>query len=88
MDPKPRTLNNPFSPSASRSPPREASLVTDSGDGSISLEEWQAWGTKSPLPTVVSTIVEDLKALENDADVQMTFGGKGGKLKVFNQMNI
>ncbi|KAI4333970.1 hypothetical protein L6164_018715 [Bauhinia variegata] len=54
------------------------------GDGTrgiIALQEWQGWGTTSPVPTVVAEIVEDLKLLERDVDEQMTFGGKGGKLQ-------
>ncbi|XP_048328712.1 uncharacterized protein LOC107417325 isoform X2 [Ziziphus jujuba] len=80
MENKPRTLQNPFIVSASRSPPREASLSA-SADGSITLQEWQAWGTSSPLPSVVSRIVEDLKDLERDSNSQMSFGGNGGKLQ-------
>ena len=55
------------------------------GDGSeetISLQEWQGWGTMSPLPKMVAEIVEDLKVLERDIDSQMSFGGNGGKLQV------
>lgn len=48
----------------------------------VSLQEWQGWGTNSPLPTMVSQIVEDLKVLEEDLDAHMNFGGNGGKLQV------
>ncbi|KAH1104039.1 hypothetical protein AAZX31_13G280100 [Glycine max] len=48
----------------------------------VSLQEWQGWGTTSPLPTMVSQIVEDLKVLEEDLDAHMNFGGNGGKLQV------
>ncbi|RZB83522.1 uncharacterized protein LOC114373818 isoform X2 [Glycine soja] len=47
----------------------------------VSLQEWQGWGTNSPLPTMVSQIVEDLKVLEEDLDAHMNFGGNGGKLQ-------
>ncbi|KAF4369468.1 hypothetical protein G4B88_029566 [Cannabis sativa] len=77
MDFKPRTrcLHNPFS----RSPPREL-LPTEDGS-SITLQEWQGWGTTSPLPTIVTRIADELKDLEKDSDEKMTFGGKGGKIK-------
>ncbi|KAG4386030.1 hypothetical protein AAZX31_12G193000 [Glycine max] len=47
----------------------------------VSLQEWQGWGTTSPLPTMVAQIVEDLKVLEEDLDAHMSFGGNGGKLQ-------
>ncbi|KAF3952508.1 hypothetical protein CMV_021942 [Castanea mollissima] len=78
IHPKPRTilfLLRPMSTSASRSPPREPV------NGSITLQEWQAWGTTSPLPTMVTDIVDQMKALEVDIDAHMTFGGSGGKLQ-------
>lgn len=48
----------------------------------ISLQEWQAWGTDSPLPTQVAEIVEEMIVSETESDAQMKFGGLGGKLKV------
>lgn len=87
MDATPRSLHNPFTSSASRSPPWEASLSA-SGDGSVTEQEWQAWGTSSPLPSGVERIVEDLKDMERDADAHMSFGGNGGKLQVWNQKGI
>ncbi|ONI17091.1 hypothetical protein PRUPE_3G137200 [Prunus persica] len=80
MDSKPRTLRSPFSCSTSGSPQREARL-SDAVEGAITLQEWQGWGTTSPLPAMVTKIVEDLKALEKDIDAQMSFGGSGGKLQ-------
>ncbi|XP_062107332.1 uncharacterized protein LOC133818464 isoform X1 [Humulus lupulus] len=78
MDFKPRSLHSPFS----RSPPREVRISEDGEDGSvITLQEWQGWGTTSPLPIIVTRIADDLKDLEKDNDAQMTFGGKGGKLQ-------
>ncbi|XP_029129620.1 uncharacterized protein LOC109810401 isoform X2 [Cajanus cajan] len=50
-------------------------------EGVVSLQEWQGWGTTSPLPTMVAQIVEDLKVLEEDLDAHMSFGGNGGKLQ-------
>ncbi|XP_014491704.2 uncharacterized protein LOC106754217 isoform X1 [Vigna radiata var. radiata] len=47
----------------------------------VSLQEWQGWGTTSPLPTMVAQIVHDLKGLEQDLDAHMRFGGNGGKLQ-------
>lgn len=64
------------------SPPREA-LVEDTGDGFISLQEWQGWGSVSPVPAMVKQIVQDLKALETSSDTHMSFGGTGGKLQVY-----
>jgi hypothetical protein len=75
--PKPLLLHS----SASRSPPRDLNM-TDPGNDSITLQEWQAWGTTSPLPAMVTEIVDDLKALEKDIDAPMSFGGSGGKLQV------
>lgn len=67
--------------SASRSPPKLSSL-DDAADRTITLQEWQGWGTTSPLPAMVTEIIEELKSLEKNVDTQMTFGGKGGKLQV------
>ncbi|XP_021827173.1 uncharacterized protein LOC110767824 [Prunus avium] len=80
MDSKPSTLRSPFSCSTSGSRQRAARL-SDAVEGAITLQEWQGWGTTSPLPAMVTKIVEDLKALEKDIDAQMSFGGSGGKLQ-------
>jgi hypothetical protein len=48
----------------------------------VSLQEWQGWGTTSPVPAMVTQIAEDLKLLEKDSDSQMKFGRAGGKLQV------
>ncbi|XP_028798069.1 uncharacterized protein LOC114753552 [Neltuma alba] len=53
----------------------------DPSEGDITLQEWQGWGTTSPLPSMVMEIVEDLKALEKEVDANMSFGGVGGKLQ-------
>ena len=83
MDSQPKTLNSEisFSRSSTHSPPRE-SETGDINEPTISLQEWQAWGTTSPLPTMVADIVEELKVLETQSDAQMSFGGLGGKIKV------
>lgn len=69
--------NSPFSFSTTRDMMGDAAA-----EGVVSLQEWQGWGTTSPLPTMVSQIVEDMKVLEKDFDAQMKFGGTGGKLQV------
>lgn len=51
-------------------------------DGAISPQEWQGWGTVSPVPAMVTEVIQDLKLLEKDIDTQMSFGGNGGKLQV------
>ena len=50
------------------------------------MQEWQARGTNSPLPTMVTDIVDQMKALEIDIDAHMTFGGSGGKRQVLLQL--
>lgn len=85
MESRPRNLHgSTFSRSASRSPPREASREDTVCDGTVSLQEWQGWGTTSPLPAMVAEIVQDLKIMERDVDAHMSFGGLGGKLQVNN----
>lgn len=51
------------------------------GDSTIGVQEWQSWGTISPVPSMVSEIVEDLKLLEKESNAQITFGGHGGKIQ-------
>ncbi|KAL5998883.1 hypothetical protein ACLOJK_009831 [Asimina triloba] len=58
-------------------------LPTDGKDHpGISLKEWQGWGTSSPVPSLVTQVVGDLKALEREMETQMSFGGIGGKFQV------
>ncbi|VFQ83236.1 unnamed protein product [Cuscuta campestris] len=53
-----------------------------SGRGaSISPEEWQGWGSTSPVPAMVVEVIEDLKLLERHVDARMDFGGNHGKLQ-------
>lgn len=51
------------------------------GEG-VSLREWQGWGTSSPVPAMVTKVIDDLKALEKETEDRITFGGIGGKLQV------
>lgn len=51
-------------------------------ESSIGVEEWQAWGSTSPVPTAVGQIMEDLKSLETDTNSPLSFGGSGGKIQV------
>ncbi|PKA59078.1 hypothetical protein AXF42_Ash001171 [Apostasia shenzhenica] len=51
------------------------------GGQAVSLKEWQGWGTSSPVPLMVSQVIEDLRSLEADAGSTMSFGGLGGKLQ-------
>lgn len=51
-------------------------------DGAVSLQEWQGWGAVSPVPAMVTEVIQDLKLLEEDIDAKMSFGGNGGKLQV------
>ncbi|KAM3191686.1 hypothetical protein ACQJBY_069135 [Aegilops geniculata] len=51
------------------------------GGGEVSPEEWQRWGTSSPLPTVVASVVRQLLEMESVAGEKMRFGGVGSKLK-------
>ncbi|KAH9609816.1 hypothetical protein KSS87_023290 [Heliosperma pusillum] len=49
-------------------------------DAHISLEEWQAWGSTSPVPAMVIHAIHYLKAFESDTHILLTFGGNGGRL--------
>ncbi|KAK1285408.1 hypothetical protein QJS10_CPB20g01855 [Acorus calamus] len=71
------TTSSLTSTSPSHSPP----IGTQSEEELLSLREWQAWGTASPVPTMVAQVIKNMKALERDSDSPMTFGGVGGKLQ-------
>lgn len=73
---KPFTSKPPFSMSA------DTLTAADSDGATISLEEWQGWGTVSPLPAMVDQVIHDMKLLEKDIDKPMTFGGNRGALTV------
>ncbi|GAB4824946.1 hypothetical protein Ancab_007818 [Ancistrocladus abbreviatus] len=81
MDPWPgrRIPLSAFTRSCSLSPPRD-SYRRGPLDSTITLQEWQAWGTFSPLPVMVMEAINYLKALERETDAQINFGGNGGKL--------
>ncbi|KAF3332609.1 DTW domain-containing protein YfiP [Carex littledalei] len=49
--------------------------------GMVSLSEWQAWGTDSPLPAMVMEAIKEMKDLEEDFGAKMKFGGVGSKIK-------
>ncbi|KAK6142609.1 hypothetical protein DH2020_022957 [Rehmannia glutinosa] len=69
-------------PFSSKNPsllPTDAHIITDA-EASISLQEWQDWGTISPVPSMVNQVIQDLKLLEKDIGSCMTFDGNHGKL--------
>lgn len=50
-------------------------------EAKISFQEWQGWGTTSPVPSMVTEVIDDLKLLQKDIDAPMDFGGNHGKLQ-------
>ncbi|KAG8364711.1 hypothetical protein BUALT_Bualt18G0027100 [Buddleja alternifolia] len=60
--------------------PIEATHRTTASSSTITLQEWQGWGTNSPVPSMVYQVIQDLKLLEKHTDADMTFGGNHGKL--------
>ncbi|EPS73077.1 hypothetical protein M569_01678, partial [Genlisea aurea] len=46
----------------------------------IGLQEWQGCGSASPVPSMVCRVIRDLKLLEMEIDVPMTFDGNHGML--------
>ncbi|KAK6120699.1 hypothetical protein DH2020_045562 [Rehmannia glutinosa] len=69
-------------PFSSKNPsllPTDAHIIADA-EPSISLQEWQDWGTISPVPSMVNQIIQDLRLLEKDIGTCMTFDGNHGKL--------
>ncbi|XP_034702698.1 uncharacterized protein LOC117927323 isoform X1 [Vitis riparia] len=81
MEARTRSPQITFSRSGSLSPPRESLREENGGGTAIALQEWQGWGTESPLPERVAEIVHELKYLEKDFNAEMSFGGVGGKLQ-------
>ncbi|XP_008783149.2 uncharacterized protein LOC103702481 isoform X2 [Phoenix dactylifera] len=59
---------------------RESSSVAEWAKG-VSLEEWQGWGTSSSVPAMVAEIIRGFRALEQETNSSMSFGGLGGKLQ-------
>ncbi|KAF8660923.1 hypothetical protein HU200_057353 [Digitaria exilis] len=49
--------------------------------GEVSHEEWQRWGTSSPLPSSVAAVIRELLKMEAATGEKMRFGGVGSKLK-------
>ncbi|XP_059074557.1 uncharacterized protein LOC131063330 isoform X2 [Cryptomeria japonica] len=57
-------------------PATSASYAND-----ITLEEWQAWGTSSQIPAMVKKILDNVKPLERELEMQLDFCGTRGKLQ-------
>ncbi|KAL6543370.1 hypothetical protein OROHE_010890 [Orobanche hederae] len=57
----------------------DAHRVTDI-EASVSPQEWQGWGTISPVPSMVNRAINDLNLLQKDSSACMTFDGNYGKL--------
>ncbi|KAG8094474.1 hypothetical protein GUJ93_ZPchr0012g19021 [Zizania palustris] len=49
--------------------------------GEVTEEEWRRWGTSSPLPAMVASVVRELLEMEAGAGEKMRFGGVGSKIK-------
>ncbi|CAO2814456.1 unnamed protein product [Amaranthus hypochondriacus] len=49
-------------------------------DCTLTLQEWQGWGTNSPVPSTVIDAISYLKSVEGQTHALMTFGGNGGRL--------
>ncbi|KAJ8762085.1 hypothetical protein K2173_006749 [Erythroxylum novogranatense] len=81
MESRPQSPNRSVWNSASRSPPRNVEIKETGDHMPITLQEWQGWGTVSPVPAKVLEVVDDLKVLERHINAQMSFGGNGGKLQ-------
>ncbi|KAJ4825466.1 hypothetical protein Tsubulata_047067 [Turnera subulata] len=87
MESPPRSLHNAFLSPASPSPQRKPDSKDPPSEGggddgfALTLQEWQGWGTVSPVPAKVLEVIEDLKLLERNIDAQMSFGGHKGKLQ-------
>lgn len=56
--------------------------------GEVSHEEWQRWGTSSPLPSSVAAVVRELLKMEAATGEKMRFGGVGSKLKVTSSSSV
>ncbi|XP_024991703.1 uncharacterized protein LOC112525702 isoform X2 [Cynara cardunculus var. scolymus] len=76
-----RALSADSSVDATPSTQDRGSYINEARPAIVSLQEWQAWGTDSPLPTQVAEIVDEMMVSERESDAQMKFGGLGGKLK-------
>lgn len=76
-----QSLMKSFTPKTSSSLGVDAHEITDA-EGAISLQEWQGWGTISPVPSMVNQVIQDLKLLEMDIEPPMEFRGNHGALSV------
>ncbi|KAL9158979.1 hypothetical protein ABFS82_08G104800 [Erythranthe guttata] len=47
---------------------------------SVTVQEWQGWGSISPVPSIVNQVILDLNLLEKEIVSPMTFGSNHGKL--------
>ncbi|KZV58441.1 hypothetical protein F511_29376 [Dorcoceras hygrometricum] len=70
----------PFSAESTSSQPIEHYNVASADESFVGLQEWQAWGTTSPVPSMVNQVIRDLKILEKETDSHMTFDGNHGRL--------
>lgn len=52
-------------------------------DCTLTLQEWQGWGTNSPVPSTVIDAISYLKSVEGQTHALMTFDGNGGRLMVY-----
>ncbi|KAL3632286.1 hypothetical protein CASFOL_025270 [Castilleja foliolosa] len=69
-----------ISPKTPSALPIEDAHKTSDVEPSISLHEWQGWGTISPVPSMVNQVIDDFKLLEKDIGASMSFDGHRGKL--------
>ncbi|CAI9089409.1 OLC1v1023978C2 [Oldenlandia corymbosa var. corymbosa] len=67
--------------SAADSPVQDSRSSSCNGDAAVSLQEWQNWGAISPVPAMVTEVIEDLNLLEKDMNTLMDFGGNHGSLR-------
>ncbi|KAL6543365.1 hypothetical protein OROHE_010885 [Orobanche hederae] len=79
-NPRSHMATKPFSSkNPSLLPIDDAHRVTDV-EASVSPQEWQGWGTISPVPSMVNRAINDLNLLQKDISACMTFDGNYGKL--------
>ncbi|KAL8506553.1 hypothetical protein ACS0TY_017443 [Phlomoides rotata] len=74
-----QSLMKSFASKTSSSLGLDAHEITDV-DAAISLQEWQGWGTTSPVPSMVNQVIRDLRLLEKDIEPPMEFCGNHGTL--------
>ncbi|XP_051148006.1 uncharacterized protein LOC127263098 isoform X3 [Andrographis paniculata] len=74
-----RMGTKPFSSQNPSHLPSETNRIP-AAEAAVSLQEWQGWGTVSPVPSMVTQVIRDLKLLEKTLDARMTFDGNHGTL--------